>query len=788
MLVLLLHIACLAGAFSGRQLQKEYPTEFYNHLLQSFWPVLSEFAEKVVNDVLSQVVPVPNVEIDISITSEAPEINNLRTVRYTEHNRCGDSMHISFDSAFSFRGNIRPLGFNVGFEVKLPSLPLVFNVHNFRSIVPLFHSATLGLHEPPEVKFRLDDDILNWLSDLVNAPQMVQDAFNNMLLTIMVQKSLEFRVNMPQDDKNIALIVVEPIKALVRALVARPSVHRRPLAVLRLQNNPELSTTISGLSEKIPAGGGNAVILADFDEEISQKMLTIHIDKDEEEGEKDEGKIRLDSFRDQATHSVEIGSKSVQITGCIGRVVQDVSLMDKGKSGYLRLQLGSFDVGTLTEDDIVDVRFTDGTTVFAKQLASIFKRQKVKPLEAQTRLDISESFLWPVKNVDKVSLTITVARAGIGLKSMKFTSQTLIKTALSAEDDGSIVDLYLTEDSCGKPRSNKDASVPISSTCQIGPPTLPVTYSRIKSDYDMIILIAFLILLCVLLCCTVACISMYRSQKRTLQAPMTTAYTPAPPTVLPVLEEERGQRRRRKKRKESSRRRRRTKEKSKYEKKKKKKTEASKSLNPPVWKVLKNEREMREERRRRKMKEIYRGHSWGDSTVDRMDRTDRRLFRSNARRRKENEKKEGTEASKNHERMNPTVGTAMKEETKRRKCPLLQHQRRTGKRKRTKNGIGETSDGSSTFLEGEILSLLLRGRKNSSWKEKFSERRPCNPGRTNRSNLGAQSFLEGERRPCNSGLTNRSKLVSQSLPCNPGRTNRSNLGSQSFTTHCFSMV
>merc|ERR1712112_465721 len=192
---------------------------------------------------------------------------------------------------------------------------------------------------------------------------------------------------------------------------------------------------------------------------------------------------------------------------------------------------------------------------------------------------------------------------------------------------------------------------------------------------------------------------------------------------------------------ESSRRRRRTKEKSKYEKKKKK----------------------TEERRRRKMKEIYRGHSWGDSTVDRRDRTDRRLFRSNARRRKENEKKEGTEASKNHERMNPTVGTAMKEETKRRKCPLLQHQRRTGKRKRTKNGIGETSDGSSTFLEGEILSLLLRGRKNSSWKEKFSERRPCN-----------------------SGLTNRSKLVSQSLPCNPGRTNRSNLGSQSFTTHCFS--
>merc|ERR1712112_771495 len=217
---------------------------------------------------------------------------------------------------------------------------------------------------------------------------------------------------------------------------------------------------------------------------------------------------------------------------------------------------------------------------------------------------------------------------------------------------------------------------------------------------------------------------------------------------------------------ESSRRRRRTKEKSKYEKKKKK----------------------TEERRRRKMKEIYRGHSRGDSTVDRIDRTDRRPPRSNARRRKENEKKEGTEASKNHERMNPTVGTAMKEETKRRKCPLRQHQRRTGKRKRTKNGIGETSDGSSTFLEGEILSLLLRGRKNSSWKEKFSERRPCNPGRTNRSNLGAQSFLEGERRPCNSGLTNRSKLVSQSLPCNPGRTNRSNLGSQSFTTHCFSMV
>jgi len=517
---------CLAVAFdfNGRNLQQENPTEFYNHLVQSFWPGVSTFIEKTINDVLTKVNPVPGVGLDISLQSNAPEINNLRAFNYTEHNRCGQSMYMSFDSSFNVRGNARPIGIPIGFEINMPRLHFIVKVDNFQATIPLFYSFSLAFHDMPEIAFRFDDGLINLAAGIINVAGKVKDAFTGVILSMMVQKSLEFRVPV-KNNKNIALFIVEPILALIRGIVTRPSVHRRPLAVLRLQNNPELSTIIAGRSEKIPAGGGNAVILAEFDEEISQKVLTIQIASDK-------GQISLDSFRNQATHSVQVGSSSVPITGCIGRVVQDVQLMGKSKSGYFRLQVGDFDVGTLTDDDAVDVKFTDGTTSVTENLASIWKRKNIKPGgqpgTPPTRLEISESFLWPVKNVDTVSLTITVTRAGKVLKTMMFSSQTLISTVLSAQDDGAIVDLYVTEDSCGKPRSIYDV-VPVSSTCQIGPKTHPVPIST--SVFGIIV--GFLVLMCLLLCCAGCCVAMYRSQKRTLQDLVYAAPTALPKPQIP---------------------------------------------------------------------------------------------------------------------------------------------------------------------------------------------------------------------------------------------------------------
>jgi len=500
---------CLAVAFDfGRNLQQENPTEFYNDLVQSFWPGVSTFIEKAINDVLTKSDPVPGVGVDISFQDNAPEINNLRAFNYTEHNRCGQSMYMSFDSAFNVRGNAKVAGIPLGFEINLPRLHFIVKVDNFQTTIPLFYSFSIAFHDMPEIAFRFDDGLINLAAGIINVAGRVKDAFTNVILSMMVQKSLEFRVPV-KNNKNIALFIVEPILALIRGIVTRPSVHRRPLAVLRLQNNPELSTIIAGRSEKIPSGGGNAVILAEFDEEISQKVLTIQIASDK-------GQIRLDSFRNQATHSVQVGSRSVPITGCIGRVVQDVQLMGKSKSGYFRLQLGDFDVGTLTDDDAVEVKFTDGTTSVTENLASIWKRKNIKPggqQKAPTKLEISESFLWPVKNVDTVSLTITVTRAGQVLKTMAFSSQTLTSTSLSFQDDGAIIDLYVTDDGCSKPRSIYDV-IPISSTCQIGPKShsLPVSSSVFG------IVVAFLVLLCILLCCAVCCVAMYRSQKRIVQS------------------------------------------------------------------------------------------------------------------------------------------------------------------------------------------------------------------------------------------------------------------------------
>jgi len=502
---------CQAVAFDfGRNLQQENPTEFYNDLVQSFWPGVSTFIEKTINDVLTKADPVPGVGLDISFQDNAPEINNLRAFNYTEHNRCGQSMYMSFDSAFNVRGNAKVAGIPLGFEINLPRLHFIVKVDNFQTTIPLFYSFSIAFHDMPEIAFRFDDGLINLAAGIINVAGRVKDAFNDVILSMMVQKSLEFRVPV-KNNKNIALFIVEPILALIRGIVTRPSVHRRPLAVLRLQNNPELSTIIAGRSEKIPVGGGNAVILAEFDEEISQKVLTIQIASDK-------GQIRLDSFRNQATHSVQVGSRSVPITGCIGRVVQDVQLMGKSKSGYFRLQLGDFDVGTLTDDDAVEVKFTDGTTSVTENLASIWKRKNIKPggqQKAPTKLEISESFLWPVKNVDTVSLTITVTRAGQVLKTMAFSSQTLTSTSLSFQDDGAIIDLYVTDDDdgCTKPRSIQDV-IPISSTCQIGPKShsLPVSSSVFG------IVVAFLVLLCILLCCAACCVAMYRSQKRTVQS------------------------------------------------------------------------------------------------------------------------------------------------------------------------------------------------------------------------------------------------------------------------------